>query len=65
MNIIKKYRIYDKFRNKEIKNILSIHLDREGQINLITYTDKKIKQPLPIKSTNKIFCNEFEIVEVE
>jgi hypothetical protein len=65
MEFLKKYKIHDCFRSKEIKHIRSIHFDRDGQINLIVYTDKKIPEHKEIKSTDKIFCNEFQITEVQ
>ena len=64
---MKVIRLYDNFRKKEIspKNITSLHFSkRDGNIDMVFYTDKHIEKPKPIHGYEKISCNDFEI-EVE
>ena len=56
-----KFRVWDKFRKKMVKNILTIKFDRDEKPCLIVYTDKKIKGE--ITEQDKVFTNEFDLLQ--
>jgi hypothetical protein len=56
-----KFRVYDKFRKKFAKQLLTFKFDRDGDINLVVYLDKEIKNG-EILDEDKIYTNEFEIM---
>jgi len=64
MNFHKKYKIYDLFRNVEIKHMTGMRMDRQGNVNLIIYIDKA-NPNREILERDKIYCNEFRFEEVE
>ena len=57
-----KFRVFDNFRKKMVKQITSYHLDRDNNINLIVYIDK-VNKTRPIFDIDKNFCNNFEIMQ--
>ena len=60
-------RFYDNLRKKEVppKNITSLHCTkRDGEVDLVFYTEKYIKIPNRIGDYDKVPCNDF-ILEVE
>lgn len=64
MNKEIKFRAWDRFRKKIVANILTIKIHRDTENPcLIVYTDKKINLYQEIKESDKIYCNEFELLQ--
>jgi hypothetical protein len=56
-----RFRVYDKFRKQFAKQLLTFKFDRDGDINLVVYLDKEIKNG-EILDKDKIYTNEFKIM---
>jgi len=57
-----KFRAWDKYRKVFAKQILTFKFDRDWNINLIVYIDKTNKTRA-ILEEDKIYCNEFELMQ--
>jgi hypothetical protein len=58
-----KIHIYDKDRKIVTKQLCSISFDRDNNISLVVYLDKKNKSGY-IDESDKIYCNNFEILSL-
>lgn len=57
-----KFRVWDKDRKKFAKQITSLKFDRDGNINLVVYLDR-VNKTREILDNEKIYCNNFEIMQ--
>ena len=57
-----KFRVFDNFRKKMVKQITSYKLDRDNNIDLIVYIDK-VNKTRPIFDEDKQFCNDFVVMQ--
>lgn len=61
-----KFRAWDKFKKRmvEPRLILAIHFDRRNQEpNLVTYLEKYMNPTREISDFDKVFCNEFDLIQ--
>lgn len=59
-----KVRAWDKSRNRMVMNITTIKIDRRNNVPcLIVYPDKKINPYKEIKEKDKVYCNEFKLMQ--
>ena len=57
-----KFKAYDNWEKKEIKNLLTIKIDRvTGEPWLLVYTAKKMSPYTEIKESDKVYCNYFSL----
>ena len=61
-----KFKAYDNWENKEIKNLLTIKIGRvTGEPCLLVYTNKQISPHTEIKESDKVYCNHFSLEVIE